>query len=189
MDTLGNSATKALHILRIMLWCSALLATVPSTAQLSSDKRVDWNLPDAARVRLEKAGTLAKYALADRLNPFYLRGDYDGDGKPDYAVFVINKATKKHGIVVVKSSTTGVDILGAGGAKLRVGTGSDSYLLEDFDWMDEWYVQRKQRVSEELGSEVAAIMRDEGIVVGKSESASALVFWNGKRWLWRQMGD
>lgn len=55
--------------------------------------------------------------------------------------------------------------------------------------MDEWYVERKQKVSEELGSEVAATMRGEGIVVAKSESASALVFWNGKRWLWKQMGD
>lgn len=85
--------------------------------------------------------------------------------------------------------TAGVEVLGAGGAKLRVGTGSDSYLWDDFDWMDEWYVERKQKVSEELGSEVAATMRGEGIVVAKSESASALVFWNGKRWLWKQMGD
>ena len=55
--------------------------------------------------------------------------------------------------------------------------------------MDEWYVERKQKVSEELSSGVAATMRGEGIVVAKSESASALVFWNGKRWLWKQMGD
>ena len=166
-----------------------MLTTISATAQFKYDKPADWNLPDTARVRLEKAGTLAHYDLADNLNPFYLRGDFDGDGKPDYAILVISKDTKKRGIAVIKSLTAGVEVLGAGGAKLRVGTGSDSYLLDDFDWMDEWYVERKQKVSEELGSGVAATMRGEGIVVAKSESASALVFWNGKRWLWKQMGD
>jgi hypothetical protein len=165
------------------------LTSASATAQLKYDKAVDWNLPSEASARLEKAGTLSRYQLADAVNPFYLRGDFDGDGKPDYAVLVINKATKKRGIATVRSSGTIVDVLGAGGTSLRVGSGNGSYLLDDFDWMDEWYVERKRKVADELGSEVASAMAGEGMVVAKSESASALVYWNGKTWVWKQMGD
>ena len=98
-----------MHLMRTMLLTSLLLlTTISATAQFKYDKPADWNLPDTARVRLEKAGTLAHYDLADNLNPFYLRGDFDGDGKPDYAILVISKDTKKRGIAVIKSLTAGV---------------------------------------------------------------------------------
>jgi hypothetical protein len=171
-------------VLLASLTCAAV-----ATAELQYEKGVDWNLPDAVRLRLEKSGTLLHYELSHAVNPFYLRGDLDGDGKPDYAILAVNKVTKKRGIAVIRSSGTGVDMLGAGGTKLRVGSGAGSYLLEDFDWMDEWHIERKQTVADELGREVAASMVGEGLAVAKSESASALVFWNGTNWLWRQMGD
>jgi len=32
---------------------------------------------------------LSGYKIDPRVNPFYLRGDFDGDGKPDFAVTII----------------------------------------------------------------------------------------------------
>ena len=166
-----------------------LVLTSLAGAQMDYSKAVTWNLPDAARVAFEKNHSLADYEISDALNPFYLRGDFDSDGKPDYAVLVVNKKTRKRGIAVVRSGATTPSVLGAGGTKLRVGAGEGAYLLDDFDWMDEWYVQTKQAAARDLGSDVAASMRGEGLVVAKSESASALIFWNGKAWVWKQMGD
>ncbi|MBZ5549141.1 MAG: hypothetical protein LAO22_14480 [Acidobacteriia bacterium] len=169
--------------LAFFLICSLLVA------QLKYEKSIDWNLPDDAQRVLEKNHTFALYDLSDSVNPFYLRGDFDGDGKPDYAVLVINKQTKKHGLAVVRSKSRSVDILGAGGIKLRVGSGQGSYLLDDFDWMNAWHVESRYAIGVQLGREVESKMSGEGIVVEKTESASALILWNGRSYQWKQMGD
>ena len=54
--------------------------------------------------------------------PFYLRGDFDGDSKPDYAVLVVNLQSKKSAIAIYLSSRDRVEVLGAGGVLIRVGT-------------------------------------------------------------------
>jgi hypothetical protein len=38
--------------------------------------------------------------FAFALNPFYLRGDFNGDGKPDVAILVKNKTPGKLGIAI-----------------------------------------------------------------------------------------
>lgn len=158
-------------------------------AQLKYEKGIDWNLPGDAQQVLEKNHTLAQYDLSDAVNPFYLRGDFDGDGKPDYAVLVVNRQSKKRGLAVVRSRSATVDMLGAGGIKLRVGSGADSYSLDDFDWMNAWHVEGKHAVGVQLGRDIESKMSGEGIVVEKSESASALILWNGRSYQWVQMGD
>jgi len=32
-------------------------------------------------------------------------------------------------------------------------------------------------------------LRGDALLVGKSEAASALIYWNGKRYVWLQQGD
>ena len=169
--------------LAVLLICSILVA------QLTYEKKIDWNLPDGPQHVLEKTHTLVRYDLSDAVNPFYLRGDFDGDGKPDYVVLVVNKQSKKRGLAFVRSTSAGVDVLGAGGIKLRVGSGQESYFLDDFDWMNAWQVESKHAVGVQLGREVESKMSGEGIVVEKTESASALIFWNGRNYQWVQMGD
>jgi hypothetical protein len=167
----------------VVLACSSL------SAQATQERAVDSNLPEAARDALEKNHTLAVYDLSDSLKPSYLRCDFDGDGKPDYAVLVINRQTKKHGVAVVRSAPARVDILSAGGIKLRVGSGQDAYLLEDFDWMDAWHVESRHTAGRDLGRNVGSKMMGDAIVVEKTESASALIFWDGHGYKWQQMGD
>jgi hypothetical protein len=186
---LAGFAMKCVAMNRMLIAPLLLLTCSMLTAQLKYERGIDWNLPDAVMAAFEKNHTLAVYDLSDSLNPFYLRGDFDGDGKPDYAVLVVNKQTKKHGLAVVRSKSASVDILGAGGTKLRVGSGQESYLLDDFDWMNAWHVESRHAVGIALGHEVESKMLGEGIVVEKTESASAVIFWNGRGYEWRQMGD
>jgi hypothetical protein len=83
------------------LWL-AVVATCMAAAPLSyfsqSDVPPDWNIPRPVWERLDKEKLLSTYEISTKLNPFYLRGDFDGDRKPDYAVLIANRATKILGI-------------------------------------------------------------------------------------------
>src|SRR2546425_7690493 len=55
-----------------------------------------------------------QYEWYDRVNPFYQRGDFDGDGQADMAFLIRHKVTRKVGIVFVHHATGAVHIVGAG---------------------------------------------------------------------------
>jgi hypothetical protein len=123
--------------------------------------------------------SLAKnYELSYRMNPLYLRGDFDGDNKIDVAVLVKECSTGKIGIAIINGATDKVTIFGAGTA---IGNGGD-----DFEWMDSWEIYAKDRIAS--GTSVRKL-RGDALLVSKSEAASALIYWNGKRYVWLQQGD
>jgi hypothetical protein len=170
---------------------AALIADAHSQGpDLSYDRKVDWNLPDRVHDAFQHAGLFKTYQLADAVNPFYLRGDFDGDSRPDYAVLIENRKLKHRAVAILLSSIHDIQILGLGGKRLRVGFGADSYLLDDFDWMDAWQIVPKQPLSKnELNEKVPAQMRGEGLLVEKTESAGAVIFWDGKQFRWYQTDD
>src|SRR3954452_5944027 len=61
-----------------------------------------------------------QYQLSDRSNPFYLRGDFDGDGRPDYAVLITNSKDER-GIAVCRAAAAKPEILGAGNVFHQMG--------------------------------------------------------------------
>ena len=168
--------------MRILL---AFLITISvfSAGQLKYDRAIDWNLPKIVLERFESDKFLKSYDLCDKINPFYLRGDFDGDGIPDYAVLVTSRATKQVGIAIVRSGAKKIEVLGAGGVNLQDGS------LKDFGWMDAWVVERKHKLEPNDWDKSIGQMVGEGIDVEKSESASALVYWDGKQYRWFQTSD
>jgi hypothetical protein len=125
------------------------------------------------------SGLLAnEYELSFRLNPFHLRGDFNGDGTIDVAALVKQRSTGKVGIAIINGAADKITILGAGTA---IGNGGD-----DFEWMDSWEIYSKNRMAS--GTSVPKGHGD-AILVSKSEAASALIYWNGKRYVWLQQGD
>jgi hypothetical protein len=113
-----------------------------------------------------------------QIKPFYLRGDFNCDGKADIAVLVKQRSTGKLGIAIVNGATDKVTILGAGNA---IGNGGD-----DFEWMDSWEIYSKDRVP--VGRSAPKLHGD-ALLVSKSESGSALIYWNGRRYVWLQQSD
>ena len=77
------------------------------------------------------------------MNPFYLRGDFKGDGKIDLAVLVKQRSSGKLGIAIIHGGMSKVAILGAG---LVIGNGDD-----DFKWKDYWQVYPKGHVARKGG--------------------------------------
>jgi hypothetical protein len=135
------------------------VTSLPLEAQLP-----DWVLP-----RWQALAKAQGLALSARLNPFLQRGDFDGDGKPDIAVFV--EQTKSHalGIAIFHRSGAKPMLLGAG---IEFGNGGAS-----FDWLDIWKVQEKK------GS------RPEALLLLKESSVSALVYFEKGKYHWLSQGD
>ena len=166
---------------QIELKTKAITEFDPAQSQAPGETAQLHDIPEPIQ-RAITNGSLAKnYDLSFRMNPFYLRGDFNGDGKIDVAVLVKQRSTGKLGIAIVHGMTSKVSILGAG---VGIGNGGD-----DFKWMDSWQVYSKDRVGRGAGETSISHLRGEALLVGKSEAASALIYWNGKRYVWYQQGD
>jgi hypothetical protein len=138
-------------------------------------------VPDAVKKALTNGSLAKRYDLSFRVNPSYLEGDFNGDGKMDVAVLVKERSTGKLGIAIVHGTTEKVTILGAG---IGIGNGGD-----DFAWMDSWQVYSKTRAAHATGETAVPHLRADALLVEKSEAASALIYWNGKRYVWSQQGE
>jgi len=141
-------------------------------AQSPGSRYIDQNLPHWVDVSLRPAGLGQQFQLFHDLNPYYLRGDFDGDGKVDIAVQIIDTSNRKRGIAIVHQADSSVHIVGAGH---RLGGG------DDFSWLWVWRVDTPST-------------RDPGRVretlfVEKPESASGWIVWNGHEYTWIQGSD
>jgi hypothetical protein len=121
------------------------------------------------------------YDFALSLNPPYLRGDFNGDGKPDIAVLVKNKRSGKLGIAFCHGAKAEVFIVGAG---KPLGSGGD-----DFNWVDTWMVQSKRSPGKAEAASGRAKPTSKAVLVEKSDSGGGLIYWNGKKYCWKQQGD
>src|SRR5262249_34541578 len=118
------------------------------------------------------------YDVSFQVKPFYLLGDLKGEGKADVAVLIKQRSTGKVGIAIINRGTDEVIILGAG---TTIGNGGDN-----FEWMDSWESYSKDRLAKGRG---IPKLRGDALLVSKSEAASALIYWDGKRYVWLQRDD
>ena len=139
------------------------------------------DIPEPIKKAITNGSLPKEYVISFQIGPFYLRGDFNGDGQIDVAALVKQRSTGKLGIAIVPGGRNKVAVLGAG---IGIGNGGD-----DFEWMDYWQVYAKGSVNRGSGETNAPWVRGDALLVGKSESASALIYWNGKRYAWFQQGD
>jgi hypothetical protein len=156
-------------------------AITQSNSRSSPSPGATRDVPNAVKKALTDGAAGKEYDLSFRMKPSYLEGDFNGDGKMDVAILVQEHSTRKLGIAIVHGTTEKVIILGAG---IGVGNGGD-----DFEWMDSWQVYSKPRAHHAAGESSVPHLRGDALLVEKSEAASALIYWNGKRYVWLQQGD
>jgi len=156
-----------------------LIAITIPVAHLQGNSNA--HLPESVSTLFKASGQARLYDFSIHLKPSIQHADFDGDGKPDTAFLVKRKNTGKIGIAICHSSTNTIVIVGAG---TELGNGGDN-----FDWMDLWSTVPKATVVKRLGRALAASVKGDALHVEKTESASGLIFWNGRRYVWRQAGD
>ena len=169
--------TMARKLTRIAVALTLSLTFAPglSTAQ---PRPLDYQLPAWAAKPWAAASAANHIEISGAINPFYQRGDFDGDGKADLAILVRDKTSGKIGILMLHRAGKPV-LLGAG---RPFGNGGD-----DFAWIDRWSVD--DGGSNPRRSGPAASGAADGLWVAKEGAASALIRHRGHGYVWRQQGD
>lgn len=168
---------RGIHFPTPIIATAALILIVQSLSAQRPDPLAgyrDWNVPRWALGAMG-ADFRAQYDWHDRVNPFYQRGDFDGDGRADLALLIRHKTTRKVGIAFVHRASGAVHVVGAG---TSLGNGGD-----DFSWLGVWRVDDGTALREVPG------FRREVLYVEKPESAGGLVYWDGSKYRWVQRGD
>lgn len=163
-----------------------ILLLTPSLAFSQTDEEYEQfvlssSLPYELRGKLYDSGFLEKYDLNSKINPFYLRGDFNGDNSMDYAILVVDKSSNKTGIAVVFKPGT-YELIGAG-KSLK------NRQMDDFWWMDAWTVYTDRAVDIGVGETEQLNLDSDAILAIKTESSSGIIYWNGTEFLWYQQGD
>jgi hypothetical protein len=120
------------------------------------------------------------------VNPFYLRGDFDGDRRVDYVVLIEVRTSGKVGLAIFlnRQQKWRVQILAAGRPFLY-----EDYSNDDFAWLDAWHVHAKGKVRQGVTERKPPVLLGDAILVAASEQASGLIYWDGKKFCWYQQAD
>lgn len=150
-------------------------------------------LPSWFLSTFKSKGLDLKYELGQFLKPSFFQADFNGDGSEDIAIIVIEKITKKKGILLIHCKTNDNYLFGAG---TKFGNGSDN-----FKWADKWTLYKKKTASETqfdkttgdiLGGKEIKLTHP-AILIENFEDGTAvaggIIYWNGKKYIWIQQGE
>lgn len=152
-----------------------LLFTPQSLAQHPAAAPID--IPETAKACLQRAG--AGYELNRAISPMYLKGDFDHDGTVDYAVAVVR----------VREAGTAICLSGSPGKVVVLGAGTLFHGFRNLDF-SAWHLHRRElKVGPGQGGGAAPKLKGDAFLIDWLERGSALVYWNGKRFVWYQQGD
>ncbi len=121
------------------------------------------------------AGHFEKYDITFHLNPFYLRGDFDGDRRYDLAIMVQRKADRKIGIAFYNPVNDQITIVGAGGA-LRGGAD-----IDDLSWVNYWYAKPKEELKRSMVDPALPQPAGEVIMLHLWEVSSAAIYFDAAK--------
>lgn len=134
----------------------------------------EYNVPNTVTMCVN-AQRDRDFDLSDRMNPFYLRADFNGDGIADYAVLITQRETGKAGIYVCFGGTRkGVRIAAGQSFALEGGRTSDN--LKPFD---AWGIYENGKARSGKREDLHLIAKEAG---------SGLLSWTGKTFKWTQLG-
>ena len=112
--------------------------------------------------------------ISRRMNQFYLRGDFNGDGKVDFVVLVQERQSKKQGFAFCfAADPASPHIVGAGTSLALEG----GVRRDDLSAFDVWGVV----VSSPKRPRIEALFLEQ------AEAGSGLLVWNGRKLVWRQL--
>ena len=114
------------------------------------------------------------------IEPPVIYADFDRDGTRDFFGAVVEKSSSRKGIAFCNGGTGAVTIFGAG---IAFDNGGD-----DFSWMDNWQLLEEPLATAKDGSPAPSTGAPR-LLVEKKESSSAVIYYDGKDFVWEQRGD
>ena len=168
---------KTIKILFLMMF-SALPCFAAWEGELNK-----WIEPNEV-IRCLKTSQTSNLILDTEFNPFYLRGDFDGDKKPDYAIWMRRKAGGIAGIVICAGNSS-VHLLGSGITGGKKFSDMDN---DDFSPLY-WEVATKQETNEMATwkcyvPDPFPKIENESIKLIWREGENTLIYWDGKQYKW-----
>jgi len=151
-----------------------------SSTSWGQSTALDSQLPAWAQEKWQSISKKQSLEISTRINPFVWRGDFDGDLRADFAIFVSHTTTKKEGIAILFRNPRPPQVLGAG---IPFGNGGD-----DFSWIHSWSVEDRGSLQRSF-YEKPLRLKSDGLLVVKEESASALIYFVEGKTKWQQQGD
>jgi hypothetical protein len=130
--------------------------------------------------RFREQSAARALSIVGHIKPFYLHGDFDGDGQQDTVILLKERATGKNGIAIYHGKANRLVIIGTG---RDWGDGGD-----DFPGLNARYVFQRAGGGGRHGKKPPKL-RGDALMVNQTDSASALIYWDGKRYGWYQQGD
>jgi hypothetical protein len=133
-----------------------------------------------------------KYELYSFLKPDFLEADFNGDGSKDVAVVIIQKSTKRKGILIIHSKSNDYFVFGAG-----TSFGDDS-TYTDYSWADHWEIYSKKyadvpqfdKTSGDILESHKVKIPHLGILIKNDEmGAGCIIYWTGKKYAWVHQGE
>lgn len=163
-------------ILAFMVMSIVTLLVSGSASSREPTPQERQTLPSWAAAILGEKRFASTYALSTRIDPYFLQGDFNGDNRLDLAVLIEKRQTGQQGIAVLHAGVRKAIVVGAGRS---IGNGGP-----DFAWLDAWRIHARSTHGKN-----SPALRGDALVVEKRESASALLYWDGATYRWRQQGD
>jgi hypothetical protein len=111
-------------------------------------------------------------------NPYFVRGDFDGDRAIDYAVIVESREKNREGLLICFRKTNRAILLGL-----------DPKNPPPFWLLMNWDVETPNELSkirDFRGNAVGIKLRGESIVM-KGEDWLGIIYWNGKQFRWKKV--
>ena len=111
------------------------------------------------------------------LNPFYYLGDFDGDKKTDYVVILTDKKKSRDRLAIL------------GGNKKIYWLDHDDELI--YPSLTAWHIYPKSWDIEQGADENESppTLIGDALMIKQVEASSALIYWNGKRFVSYWQGD
>lgn len=135
------------------------------------------NIPSWVNGIFKEKGLDTAFSFSFHINPFYLQGDFNGDGQIDVAILVKRRADESKGMLICHYGTQETFILGAAETSIDVG---------DLYWVGIWHVYKKEEEAYGYRKSDLPVLRGDAIHIKKAEGHGALIYWDGNtyRLLW-----
>ena len=143
------------------------------TVLFRSSLSVEDEPPVPSRIKAcMESQALKTYRIDSRVNPYYLRGDFDGDAKADFAVMVIGPNSKSSGLAICQGNGRHF-VLGAGSRPEFSQKKDDNFLSSD------WEVLTLAEFRDQVYDKKAAANAKGEVILLSWEDGSSYIYWDG----------